>query len=218
MAGIDERGGTLRNGPEGWSGGGTARIPGKRPPVQFDTQGGPQPNVPWESTLPLSTPEVQRRTLPGQTIITGTADADVVSVTLVTPRDVRTLRPSGPKHAFIVVYDGVFFRGALTATVELRDGHTVTEQVPNGPGGLPGPAPPTPSLATRLRGDEVTLRGMRDQLARAEHASGGRRAKLLGGGSLAMLVQGLRQIRAIVASDKARLAYERAHPGVLPAP
>ena len=63
----------------------------------------------------------------------------------------RTLRPSGPQHALIVVYDGQFFRGAITATVTLRDGHSITEQVPDGPGGIAASAPPTPSLAAVLR-------------------------------------------------------------------
>ena len=68
--------------------------------------------------------EVERRTLPGRTIITGRADADVAAVTIVTPRDVRTLRPSGPAHVLIAVYDGQFFSGRITATVLLRSGKT----------------------------------------------------------------------------------------------
>jgi hypothetical protein len=217
IAGIEQRTGALRNGPEGWNGGGTAPSLRKPPPVRFDTQGGSEPSLPWLSGPPPS-PEVQRRTLPGETIITGTADADVSSITLTTPRDVRTLRPSGPSHAFIVVYDGVFFRGALTASVGLRDGRRITLQVPNGPGGLPGPPPSMPDLATRLRADELTLVGMRAQVARAEHASGRQRVKVLHGAPLGSLLEGLQRIGGIVASERARLEYDRAHPGVLPAP
>ena len=121
-------------------------------------------------------------------------------------------------HAMMVVYDGQFFRGTITATIELRDGRTTTEQLPNGPGGQPGVAPSIPSLATRLRSDEITLNGMQGQVARAERTHGRQRAKLLHGAPLSMLAQGLREIRAIVANEKARIGYERAHPGVLPAP
>ncbi len=120
---------------------------------------------------------------------------------------------------FIVVYDGQFFRGAITATIALRDGRTVTEPVanPNAPVGEGSPARPTPSLATRLRADETTLAGMRRQVASAEHASPRRRAKVLGYAPLAQIEQGLRQIEAIVAADRGRIAYVEAHPGVLPA-
>jgi hypothetical protein len=60
--------------------------------------------------------------------------------------------------------------------------------------------------------------GMRAQVARAEHARGYQRAKALGGTPLATLVQGLREIQAIVANEKARIDYQRTNPGVLPAP
>jgi hypothetical protein len=212
LAGIDTQTGTLRNGPEGWSGGGTAPIPGKRPPVRLDTQGG---QYPLQPTAVLSRPEIERRTLPGRTIISGIADADVASVTLATPRDVRTLRPSGPRHVLIAVYDGQFFRGAITATVRLRNGRTVTEQVPN-PGGVAGSAPPMPPLTARLRSDQNTLKGMRAQVATAERASPRQRARILRGASLVMIVQGLRQIESVVAVETARIAYLRAHPGILP--
>lgn len=216
FATIEAQSGALRNGPQGWSGGGSAPTQRKPPPVRFDTQGGPEYDLLGQLTNTLPAPELERRTLPGRTIITGTAEADVVSVTLVTPRDVRTLRPSGPEHTFIVVYDGQFFRGAITATIELRDGHTVTEPVPNGPGGIVASAPPRPSLTTRLRSDEITLKGMRSQVARAEHANPSQRAKLLDGAPLPQIVQGLQRIQSIVATEKARIAFIHAHPGILP--
>ncbi|HWX73733.1 MAG TPA: hypothetical protein VNZ05_00405, partial [Solirubrobacteraceae bacterium] len=189
----------------------------KRQPVHFDSQGGPESGPPGAPAPTLARPEVQRRTLPGHTIITGIADADVVSVTLATPRDVRTLRPSGPQHALIAVYDGEFFRGAITATVRLSDGRSVSEVVPNGPGGVPLTPPPTPSLAARLRLDRITLAGMRREVATEQHASPRLRAKLYGGVGLAQLAQGLRDIRSIVDTEQARMAYLSAHPGALPA-
>ncbi len=219
FAGIEARTGALRYGPDGWSGGGNGPALRKPPPVRFDTDGGPEESLSGGARTTLPRPEVERRTLPGRTIITGAADADVVSITLATPRDVRTLRPSGPEHTFIVVYDGQFFRGEITATIELRDGRSVTEPVPNpnGPlGGAPS-APPRPSLAKRLRLDQVTLEGMRSRVARAERAGPRQRQQVLAGAPLARVVSGLREIEAIVASDEARIAYVRDHPGLLPA-
>jgi len=58
---------------------------------------------------------------------------------------------------------------------------------------------------------------MRAQVARAELAHGSQRAKLLRGAELRYLLQGLQQIRSIVALERARIAYEHAHPGLLPA-
>lgn len=220
LATIETLGGTLRAGPEGWGSAGSGASWRKPEPVRFETQeGSPERGPAGQGTSALPRPEIERRTLPGHTIITGTAEADVASITLATPRDVRTLRPSGPEHAFIVVYDGQFFRGSITATIALRDGHTVTESVqnPNEPGGYAPPAPQRPSLAKRLRSDETTMRGMRSQVARAEHASPSRRERILDGAPFAQIVQGLRQIEAVVEVDRARIAYVKAHPGVLPA-
>lgn len=226
LATIEAQSGILHAGPEGWGSGGDGQGRRRPEPVRFDTQGGPEGSPLGQAASAPPPPAIERRTLPGRTIITGEAEADVVSVTLATPRDVRTLRPSGPAHVFIVVYDGQFFRGAITATIALRDGRTVTEPVPNpnAPLGEGSLEPPSPSLATRLRADETTLAGMRRQVARAEHggpgtehAGPGPREKALGGAPLAQIVSGLRDIEASVAADRGRIAYVEAHPGVLPA-
>jgi len=213
---IEARDGSLHDGPDGWSAGGNGPAVRKRPPVRFDSNGGPEEGPFGERPTALPRPEIERRTLPGRTIITGVADADVVSVTLATPRDVRTLRPSGPQHVLIAVYDGQFFNGEITATVELRDGHSVTEAVPNGPGGNRPPAPPAPSLAKRLQRDRITLAGMRRQVARAAHAGPGQRQKILHGAPLSQIVEGLHEIEAIVAAEEGRIAYLATHPDVLP--
>ncbi len=185
FATIEAQSGALRYGLQGWSSGGNGPTQAQAPhPFASKPRAVLNTACRGSSRPRCRAPEIERRTLPGRTIVTGTAEADVVSVTLATPRDVRTLRPSGPEHTFIVVYDGQFFRGALTATVELRDGRTVTEPVPNGPGGHLPSAPPTPSLAKRLRSDEVTLEGMRSRVARAERAGPRQRAKILGGAPL----------------------------------
>jgi hypothetical protein len=70
-----------------------------------------------------------RRTLPGGTIFHGTARDDVKSVTIATPRDVRTLVPSGRAHAFIAVYDGTFPTGETVITTTFTDGTTRVDRL-----------------------------------------------------------------------------------------
>jgi hypothetical protein len=65
---------------------------------------------------------IVRRTLPGTTVVLGSARADVRSITIATPRDVRTLVPSSPAHAFIAVYDGSFPTGKIVTTAHFADG------------------------------------------------------------------------------------------------
>jgi hypothetical protein len=120
-----------------------------------------------------------------------------VSVTLSSPSDVRTLRPSGPLHAILAVYDGYFLRGNLTATVRLRDGRVQSEQIASyGPGSFQ----PEP-LAVRLRDAKQTLAQLR---TRARSRGGSRDLALLA--SFAARVRQMEQ----------RVAYQRAHPDLLP--
>ncbi len=78
------------------------------------------------SALSPGRARVQRRTLPGRTVVSGFARGDVRAVTVRTPRDVRTLRPSGRSGAFLVVYDGEFFGGGEVAVdALLASGRTV---------------------------------------------------------------------------------------------
>ncbi len=78
----------------------------------------------------LTVPDKQRgvaeqRLLPGRTILWGRAMPSVESVTIRTPRDVRTLRPSGPARGLIAVYDGTFPMGSSAdVTVRFQDGST----------------------------------------------------------------------------------------------
>jgi hypothetical protein len=209
LAGISEREGAVRNGPMG-SGGGEPCFGRRRsqacpyadrhpPAVHFEVQSGAGEG-PFENAAPaLTPPQIQRRTLEGHTIITARAEPDVVSVTLATPSDVRTLRPGGPQHVFIVVYDGQFFRGAITATILLRDGRTVTQQVQTGATSV-GSAPPELSLAAALQRDKREL-----ALAGSRHRN-----------TSAMQRQGLTFLEDNARLIEQRIAYEKAHPGVLP--
>jgi hypothetical protein len=194
--------GALMRGPIGYGYGGSPHPPGGTPAVSFDTQdAGVAAPVGAASASALTPPEIERRTLPGRTLISGVAQPDVVSVTLATPRDVRTLRPQGADHVLVVVYDGEFFRGTTTATIRLRDGRVLTETLPPGPDELSATAPPPLSLAWLLRiseADAARIRGGRSSLPSAR-----RRA--------------LARLEAEIALIRARLAYQHAHPGVLPA-
>jgi hypothetical protein len=126
----------------------------------------------------------------------------VASVTIATPRDVRTLRPQGPQHVFVVVYDGQFFRGRVTATILLRNGRTVSQQVPVPDSAGEEPPAGAPSLRSQLD-------SFRRQLAaRRAHRPGATPPP----GSPP------EQLRARIRALAGRIAYERAHPGVLPGP
>lgn len=72
---------------------------------------------------------VERRVLLGRTTISGEVDPSVVSVTIRTPRDVRTLVPSRPDHLILAVYEGTFPTGDVTATAHLNTGRDVTRSV-----------------------------------------------------------------------------------------
>lgn len=97
-------------------------------PVTFkvgSTFGGP-----LEESDALARARVRRRTLPGRTTISGVAADGVRTVTVRSPRDVRTLRPA-PGGTFLIVYDGTFVGSAeVEATATLEDGRTVTSALP----------------------------------------------------------------------------------------
>lgn len=69
---------------------------------------------------------IARRTLPGMTYFAGPALPDVQTITLKSPRDVRTVVPSSPAHAYLVVYDGTFTAGELRMTSTFGDGTSST--------------------------------------------------------------------------------------------
>jgi hypothetical protein len=115
-------------------------------------------------------------------------------------RDVPTLRPSGPLHPILAVYDGFFLRGNLTATVRLRGGRVETEEI-FGAGRAPSG---TPSLA-------VQLREAKRLLAQARVRS--RREKLSPSSARAYLKTLEEHLDAI----GRHLAFQRSHPGVVPA-
>jgi hypothetical protein len=221
--------GQVAAGPGGTSTGSRCGTKNAQAQERLEPLGGDelgQPNAPLGITVVHSVPEgthapteaqIQRRTVPGTTVIAGDAAADVTSVTLSTPADVRTVEPAGPSHVFIVVYDGVFYRGTFTATTLLKNGKTVTQLIRGGPyNRYAAPEPAPIPLPTRLHSDERTLRGMNAQVTAVLHAKPTQRAKLLNGVPLAQLLRGLHQIRADVAGEHARIAFLRNNPGILP--
>jgi hypothetical protein len=76
----------------------------------------------------VTTGHVERRVLEGRTTISGQVDASVVSITLRTPRDVRTLIPS-KDHLILAVYEGTFPTGNVTAIAHTRDGREVSRRI-----------------------------------------------------------------------------------------
>lgn len=229
FASVSESTGQVAPGPEGNSSGSPCGSQNARAQERDEPLGGEdggQKKAPLGITVeqslservqPPTEAEVQRRTLPGSTVIAGDAAADVKSITLTTPADVRTVQPTGPHHVFIVVYDGVFYRGTFTATALLTSGKTVTQLIRGGPDNrYAAPEPAPRPLATQIRADEGTLRAMSSQVAAVLLAKPSERAKLLNGVPLAQLLLGLQQIRAVVAGEKARIAFQQSHPGILP--
>jgi hypothetical protein len=75
---------------------------------------------------------VKLRTLPGRTVLYGAAKPGVRSVTIESPRDVRTLIPSSRARSFLVVYDGEFPTGRLRLTANFADGSAKTITQPAG--------------------------------------------------------------------------------------
>jgi hypothetical protein len=228
IASIDPSTGQMAPGPQQSSTGSPCGSQNARAQQRFEPYGGSSLGLagPLGITVTQSAPEgaspptqaeIERRTVPGVTVIAGKAAADVTSVTLTTPADVRTVQPVGPSHVFLVVYDGVFYRGTSTATARLSNGKTVAEPI-RGASYNPGDGPELRprSLAAQLHSDQGTLNQMRARLAAVERAGPRERAKLLDGEPLPMLLKGLSSIRSIVADEQARIAYLNAHPGILP--
>jgi hypothetical protein len=211
LATLDERTGVLSTGPE-MTGGSVACItkPARLPSilrgelVEFDTQRAENYASPSSAGPPaLTLPEIERRTPPGRTIITAVALPQVSSITLSTPADVRTLRPSGPLHTIIAVYDGYFLRGKITATIRLADGQTKTENIAGGAGVIASNPQPA-SL-------HVQLVSIEQQLAEVRRPRPGAHGRFTADGQLVRVIQS--RIDAI----KRRIAYRQGHPDLLPA-
>lgn len=109
---IDERTGELD-----FSAGGSVMSAVMKPltprtPVVFDIAQMPDMSPDGKP----SPADVARRTLPGRTLIYGKALRGVDRVTIRTPRDVRTVRPSAKGGVFVVAYDGRFTQGRIRVT------------------------------------------------------------------------------------------------------
>lgn len=210
FAGLDERTGVLRTGAEmtGWRSAcitNPATLPATQRdlPVEFDTQQAEDYAAPTRAgSSALTLPDIERRTPPGRTIVTGVARPQVSSITLNTSTDVRTLRPSGPLHTIIAVYDGYLLRGPITATLRLRDGQTKRESISTGLAPL---SLQPPSLRARL-----TL--IEQQLDEARHPRPG-----LHGRRRSPDLRFTHALESRLDAIRQRLDYERLRPGLLPA-
>lgn len=123
---VDERLGTFTDATNGvdciWVGEGTHPTPDRPLEVAYGFSAGGSPSLPPATQTAPSPGRVMRRTLPGRFTVTGLAHDDVVSVTIATPRDVRTVTPSRRAHVFAAVYDGDFPVGEIAVSARLRDG------------------------------------------------------------------------------------------------
>jgi hypothetical protein len=194
---IEEARGTVTDGPGFFEEGAGLQL-GRTPQVQFHEQRVEENEGIAGHVAPLTRAEIERRTLPGRTVITSIALPDVVSVTLTTPSDVRTLRPSGPRHVIIAVYPGVFYQANPTATILLRDGQTITQSILG-----------FASHSVRTSTPRQRLQDVYRQEAFDEHDPA--------------LPPAMRaSLRATLPAQaqfiKRRIAYEQARPGLLPAP
>ncbi|MDQ3631765.1 MAG: hypothetical protein M3417_10970 [Actinomycetota bacterium] len=72
---------------------------------------------------------VARRSLPGRFSIYGRARPDVRSITIASPRDVRTVIPGPRSGAFLATYDGDFPAGEITLTAQLADGSMRVDRI-----------------------------------------------------------------------------------------
>lgn len=123
----------------------------------------------------------------------------MTSITLRTPRDVRTLIPAGPAHAFITAYDGFFYDAAITATIRMRNGTTHTEPIPAADYPTPGALGlnTLPQFLSTLQRDAKQLQSQTQ-------------------GSRARAIRAIDNIDARIARLKAMIAYRQAHRTLLP--
>jgi hypothetical protein len=113
-------------------------------PVDCRRRGGPTPSKPvWVSYGWGSDPDddgdpfmrrarVERRVQTGRFELVAECHSDVESVTIRSPRDIRTLVPSERGHVVLAVYDGDFPSGRIVVTAHLRGGGTKRERIPLG--------------------------------------------------------------------------------------
>ena len=194
---IEEARGTVTDGPGFFEEGDGLQL-GRTLQVQFHEQRVEENEGIAGHVAPLTRAEIERRTLPGRTVITGIALPDVVSVTLTTPSDVRTLRPSGRHHVIIAVYPGVFYQANPTATILLRDGQTITEPVLGFASHSVRTSTPRQQLQDVYRSEAAIQHDPKLTETQKTRLSAGLPAQ-------AQLIT-------------RRIAYEQAHPGLLPAP
>jgi hypothetical protein len=197
IAEIDEARGTVTDGP-GFFEDGVGLQLGLAQQVRFHEQRIEENEGIAGHVAPLTRAQIERRTLPGRTIITGIALPDVVSVTLTTPSDVRTLRPSGPHHLIIAVYTGAFYQANPTATILLRDGRTIAEPVLGFASQRVLSPTPRQTLQDVYRSEAAIQHDRKLTETQRKRLSAGLPA-------WAQLI-------------KRRVAYEQAHPGLLPEP
>jgi hypothetical protein len=84
-------------------------------------------DVPAQGRPGGSAGRIALRAQPGTTVFHGIARPDVRTITVTTPSQTRTIRPTGPAHAFVVAFDGSFPTGRIRFTSTFTDGTTAVQ-------------------------------------------------------------------------------------------
>lgn len=108
-----------------------ARLPDGRPLPPFSLSTSWGGGIGAEPGEDPRAGRIARRSLPGRVVFSGTAEPNVRYLTFATPSDVRTIAPSGPAHAFLIVYAGGFPTGPTIVTTTFDDGRTRRDELPN---------------------------------------------------------------------------------------
>jgi hypothetical protein len=101
--------------------------PTRGKPLWYSYGGGSGPDDPQDPFLRRA--RIERRVQTGQFELVSECHPDVESVTLQSPRDIRTLVPSERGHVILAVYDGSFPAGELLLTAHMHDGSTKRERI-----------------------------------------------------------------------------------------
>jgi hypothetical protein len=95
-------------------------APTRRRPLDIGYGGAS--GFPLQGDPVLRRARIERRIVPGRFTVTISCHPDVESVTIQTPRDIRTLVPSDHGHVVFSIYDGSEAAGTLAVTAHLHGG------------------------------------------------------------------------------------------------
>ncbi|WP_320669374.1 hypothetical protein [Patulibacter defluvii] len=101
----------------------------RRQPLMWSMSGGDLGQEPEREAGASARGRIARRVLPDLTVVSGLLPRGLRTLTLRSPRDVRTVAPEAPAGAYLVVYDGRFTTGALRMEGRFADGRIQREML-----------------------------------------------------------------------------------------